>query len=240
MIPKNLDFLKNNQDFIDYFIYYYEYTFIEYETFQFDIRKELQNIVDKSNFDNYDDLWVYCYLKINYILVSPTGCEMLKDDISWLASNFNNIDEKVFDIQIKFLEELMFDTDVCFLRIRPLEQLKLGSPFTNAVNDMYDEIFDVFEKHVDNFSITAVNKICFVKVKNQRFITYPQILMELYAVILFETIDDLAEIKNVQSYIRSKLEAFVKQFKQGRYNKELVDILTDKAMKFIDKFEIKK
>jgi hypothetical protein len=64
--------------------------------------------------------------------------------------------------------------------------------------------------------------------------------MELYVVILFEAIDDLEEIKDVQSYIRSRLETFVKQFKQGRYNKELVDILTDKAVKFIDKFEIKK
>ena len=54
MIPSNFEIIKTDEDFIKYFIYFYEYTFATLEEQDFEIEKELETIMKKQKFEDYE------------------------------------------------------------------------------------------------------------------------------------------------------------------------------------------
>ena len=51
MIPNNFSMIKTDEDFIKYFIYFYEYTFTTLDEQDFEIEKELQKLISNQNFE---------------------------------------------------------------------------------------------------------------------------------------------------------------------------------------------
>ena len=115
------------------------------------------------------------------------------------------------------------------LQIRPYEQLKLQSIYGEYLKDKERNLIELFTKYLDNFSVTNVNKICYTKLKNNKFIDLPTILYEYYTVILFEVIEDKLEKEFNKNLVEEKVKEFLSTFKKGKLNQELFNILIKKT-----------
>ena len=88
MIPNNFSMIKTDEDFIKYFIYFYEYTFTTLDEQDFEIEKELQKLISNQNFENYEYLWIYCYLQITLKIIENLPLELLIDSIKKISKYF--------------------------------------------------------------------------------------------------------------------------------------------------------
>lgn len=232
-MPINFKNITSKEDFISYFIYYYEYTFITEESNEFNFYKEIENIVMNSKIENFKNLWIYTYLKITNILLKNYPLHYLKDTINKLIKNFNITEPAILEIQLELIKDILNDLGVLTLEIRPYEQLKLSSNYGNYLLKKENSLTQFFEENKDFFSETTINKLCYVKIKNQKYITYPTLLFELYSVILFELIEESMYEDFELNKIDNKIKEFIKGFKKGKFNNILFEDLKKKTIKYI-------
>lgn len=232
-MPLNLSFITSKEEFIDYFIYYYEYTFLIDDIENIEVKKELIKIVETTKINNYKDLWIYTYLKFTNILLKEYPLDYLKDTIEKLAKDFLFIDDCILEIQLELIKNILNEIEAVTLEIRPYEQLKLSSNYGNYLLKKEKDLTKFFEENICYFSETSVNKISYVKVKKQRYISFSTILFELYSVILFELIEsDIVNNLDI-SCIEKKLKEFLNGFKNGKLNKDLFNELKNKTITFL-------
>ena len=229
----DLNKISSKEEFIDYFIYYYEYTFVVDDSESIDIKKELENIVEKTSFDNFNDLWIYAYLKVMLLLLKDYPLVYLKNTIKNLIKDFKITDPTILDIQLELLKDILNDLNILSLEIRPYEQLKLNSPYGEYLSKQEKNLIGFFEKYKDCFSENLVNKCCYIKIKNQKYIDFPTLLFEFYSVILFEIIQDSLDPNFNLDMIDIKIEDFIKNFKKGKFNKTIFEELKMKTIKYV-------
>ena len=232
-MPLDLSMISSKEEFINYFIYYYEYTFVADESIDIDIKKELQQIVEKANFDDFKDLWIYTYLRITLVLLKNYPLVYLKETIKNLAKNFKSLDSTILEIQLELIKDILNEVNAYTLEIRPYEQLKLSSPYGDYLLKQEKSLIKFIDKNQEYFSETLVNKCCYVKIKNQKYINYSTLLFELYSVILFETIQDSLEPDFEIEDIDDKINEFIKSFKKGKLNKEVFEELKSRTIKYV-------
>lgn len=229
----DLSFISSKEEFVDYFIYFYEYTFVldDYEVI--DVKKELYNIIDNVKFDTYMELWVYSYLRMSLVIMKEYPLIYLKDTIKSLAKNFQNIDPTILEIQLELIKDVLSNLNVSSLEIRPYEQLKLNSPYGTFLLKYEKNLINFFEKYKENFSENLVNKCLYIKIKNQKYIDFPTLIFELYSVILFEIIQESLDNDFKLENIDYKIKNFLKSFKKGKFNNDLFEELKNKTIKYV-------
>lgn len=232
-MPTDFSHIKSKEDFISYFIYYYEYTFLTDEAIEFNILKEIENIVMNSKIEDFRDLWIYTYLKMTNVLLRNYPLSYLKETINNLIKNFMITDTKILEIQLELTKDILNDLGALTLEIRPYEQLKLSSPYGEYLLKKEKSLVKFFEDNQEYFSETTINKICYTKIKNQKYITYPTLLFELYSVILYELIQESMYEDFELNQIDDKVEEFIKGFKKGKFNKTLFEELKKKTIKYV-------
>ena len=222
--------IQSIEDFVDYFIYYYEYTFVLDEMSNIDVKKEIETIVKDSHIENdYKKLWIYTYLKFILLVTKDYPITYIKETILKVIKNLDNTDPKILEIQLELIKDILDNMSIITLQIRPYEQLKLQSIYGEYLKDKERNLIELFTKYLDNFSVTNVNKICYTKLKNNKFIDLPTILYEYYTVILFEVIEDKLEKEFNKNLVEEKVKEFLSTFKKGKLNQELFNILIKKT-----------
>lgn len=230
MIPSNFNMIKTNDDFIKYFIYYYEYTFTLLDEQDYDIKKELQILINKNTkYKDYEDLWIYCYLQISLQIINELPLELLKDSIQKMSRDFPVTDRDVLDIQFDLLDDTMQTLGLISLEIRPYEQLYRNSTFGKFMLIKEKTLNSIFKEMEENFSDTAINRMCYVKLKDRKYADKTKILFEFYTTNLFQIISEIKQNKefNFDKDVESSITDFLKCFKKGKLNKELLKYLTD-------------
>lgn len=235
-MPLDFSLITSNEDFIDYFIYYYEYSFLV-DDFNIDIKKELEKIIENCKYTNYKDLWIYTYLKLTLTLLKDYPLDFLKTTIEKMSKEFLYTNPSILEIQLQLMKESLKDLGAFFLEIRPYEQLKIGSPYGDYLNKKEDSLIKLFNENIDSFSETKLNKVCFVKLKNKKYMDNTKLLFELYSVILFEVIEDSLEEDFQYVEIDVKIKDFLYTFKKGKYNKELFECLKRKTIKYMEEYK---
>lgn len=235
-MPLDLSFITSNEEFIDYFIYYYEFSFL-IDDFNINVKKELENIIQNYKFTNYRDLWIYTYLKFSIILLKDYPLDFLKTTIEKMSKDFLFTNHTILEIQLQLMKESLKEIGVNCLEIRPYEQLKIGSPYGDYLNKKEESLIKLFEDNISSFSETNLNKVCYVKLKNKKYMNKSKLLFELYSVVLFECIEDSLEEDFQYAEVDVKIKEFLYSFKKGKFNKELFECLKRKTIKYMEEYK---
>lgn len=235
-MPLDLSFITSNEEFIDYFIYYYEFSFLV-DDFNINVKKELENIIQNYKFTNYRDLWIYTYLKFSIILLKDYPLDFLKTTIEKMSKDFLFTNHTILEIQLQLMKESLKEIGVNCLEIRPYEQLKIGSPYGDYLNKKEESLIKLFEDNISSFSETNLNKVCYVKLKNKKYMNKSKLLFELYSVVLFECIEDSLEEDFQYAEVDVKIKEFLYSFKKGKFNKELFECLKRKTIKYMEEYK---
>ncbi len=230
MIPSDFSRIKTNDDFIKYFIYFYEYTFTLLDEQDFDIVKELKTLIEKNKkFDSYEDLWIYCYLQITLQIINELPLELLKDSIQKISRDFPVTDRDILDMQFDLLDDTLQTLGLISLEIRPYEQLYRNSTFGKFMLTKEKVLCSIFDEMEEYFSDTAINRMCYIKLKDRQYADKKKILFEFYTTNLFQIISEIKQNKDFDfnNDVESSICDFVKCFKKGKLNKEFVKYLTD-------------
>ena len=232
-MPLDLSFITSNEEFIDYFIYYYEFSFL-IDDFNINVKKELENIIQNYKFTNYRDLWIYTYLKFSIILLKDYPLDFLKTTIEKMSKDFLFTNHTILEIQLQLMKESLKEIGVNCLEIRPYEQLKIGSPYGDYLNKKEESLIKLFEDNISSFSETNLNKVCYVKLKNKKYMNKSKLL---YSVVLFECIEDSLEEDFQYAEVDVKIKEFLYSFKKGKFNKELFECLKRKTIKYMEEYK---
>lgn len=235
-MPLDLSFITSNEEFIDYFIYYYEFSFLVDDS-NINVKKELENIIQNYKFTNYRDLWIYTYLKFSIILLKDYPLDFLKTTIEKMSKDFLFTNHTILEIQLQLMKESLKEIGVNCLEIRPYEQLKIGSPYGDYLNKKEESLIKLFEDNISSFSETNLNKVCYVKLKNKKYMNKSKLLFELYSVVLFECIEDSLEEDFQYAEVDVKIKEFLYSFKKGKFNKELFECLKRKTIKYMEEYK---
>lgn len=235
-MPLDLSFITSNEEFIDYFIYYYEFSFLVDDS-NINVKKELENIIQNYKFTNYRDLWIYTYLKFSIILLKDYPLDFLKTTIEKMSKDFLFTNPAILEIQLQLMKESLKEIGVNCLEIRPYEQLKIGSPYGDYLNKKEESLIKLFEDNISSFSETNLNKVCYVKLKNKKYMNKSKLLFELYSVVLFECIEDSLEEDFQYAEVDVKIKEFLYSFKKGKFNKELFECLKRKTIKYMEEYK---
>lgn len=235
-MPLDLSFITSNEEFIDYFIYYYEFSFLV-DDFNINVKKELENIIQNYKFTNYRDLWIYTYLKFSIILLKDYPLDFLKTTIEKMSKDFLFTNHTILEIQLQLMKESLKEIGVNCLEIRPYEQLKIGTPYGDYLNKKEESLIKLFEDNISSFSETNLNKVCYIKLKNKKYMNTSKLLFELYSVVLFECIEDSLEESFQYSEVDVKIKEFLYSFKKGKFNKELFECLKRKTIKYMEEYK---
>lgn len=230
MIPNDFSMIHTNEDFIKYFIYFYEYTFTLLDEQDYDIKKQLKMLIDKNvKYKNYEDLWIYCYLQISLQIINELPLELLKDSIQKISRDFPVTDKEILDMQFDLLDDTMQTLGLISLEIRPYEQLYRNSTFGKFMLTKENTLNSIFKEMEESFSDTAINRMCYVKLKDRKYADKIKILFEFYTTNLFSIISEIKQNKdfNFDEDVKNSVSDFVKCFKKGKLNKEIVNYLTD-------------
>lgn len=229
MIPNNFSMIKTDEDFIKYFIYFYEYTFTTLDEQDFEIEKELQKLISNQNFENYEYLWIYCYLQITLKIIENLPLELLKDSIKKISKDFSLTDKDILDMQFDLLDDTLQTLGLISLEIRPYEQLYRNSTFGKFMLNKEKTLNAIFKEMEDSFSDTAINRMCYIKLKDRKFADKTKILFEFYTTNLFQLVTEAKQNKefSFDNDIEDSITDFVKCFKKGKLNKEIIKYLTD-------------
>lgn len=230
MIPNDLSAICSDEDFMKYFIYFYEYTFAMLDEQNYDIKEHLKELVDNNTkYKNYRDLWIYCYLQISLQIIDELPLESLKDSIQKMSRDFLVTDKEILDIQLDLLDDTLQTLGLISLEIRPYEQLYRNSTFGKFMLTKENTMCSIFNEMEESFSDTAINKMCYVKLKNQKYIDKAKILFEFYTTNLFSLIAEAKQNKDfdLDKDVESFISDFVKCFKKGKLNTEISNYLAD-------------
>lgn len=238
-MPIDFNVIKTNEDFIDYFIYFYEYTFTLTEMDDFDIKSILKDIVSKNKYENYKDLWIYAYLYISKMMLGDLPLEFLKDTIQRLMKDFKCESPLILEMQLELLRDTFHTLGFVVLEPRPYEQLFKNGTYGAFMLDKKNELLDFFEKNQNLFSDSGLNQMCYVKFKNNRYMDKKLLIFEYYSVVLFNIIKDIRDEDEEEKdeIIEDEIKSFIKSFKKGKFNNEfseqLIKITHDLSEEYI-------
>lgn len=236
-MPIDFNKITNNDEFIDYFIYFYEYTFTLTEMDDFDVKDILKNIVNKKKYDNYKDLWIYAYLYISNLMLGDLPLEFLKDTIQRLMNNFTQISPFILEIQLELLKDTFHTLGFVALEPRPYEQLYKNDTYGVYILGKSTAIMKIFEKYKDSFSDSSLNQACYVKLKNNKYMNKISLLFEFYSVVLFNIINEIRNEKSeLDKTIDSEIHNFIKSFKRGKFNKDLLTELNEMTKNLVKEY----
>ena len=235
-MPIKFDF-SSDEEFIDYFIYFYEYTFpvVENEILEdFNIRKELISILSHKPYTNYKDLWIYCYLKINIKLTEVEPIDFLKDTMEKMVKNFTLTNPIILEIQLELLRDIFTRNYLVVLQARPYEQLKKSPVYGSMLLNKENELIKLFQDYKDSFSDIKINKCTYIKLKDRKFISKEQLILELYSMTLFELCEKEEFPKNEE--ITKAIKDFVSLLTKGKLNYGLVSQLSVFTQDFLKNY----
>ena len=233
--------INTKEEFVDYFIYYHEYVFLELKTEVPNAKEMLLKIVSNAPYSDFEKLWYHTYFTFDLMLIKQIPLPYLKETIKKIIKTIPVASDYLLEQQLYEIQEILDNLDITALYPRPYEQFQ--QKFSNDAYwmNVQKQLIELFDNNLSLFSESKINKEKYISLKKSKYIDMTTSLYELYGSVIFNCITILKQNDvNIEELIGNDLKVFINTFKKGKFNQEfyqeLLNISIDLskiAIKFI-------